>query len=277
MSAALTAIEAWPGAAAAGYLRSGTGGARRATAGATAAPFRWASVTKVLTSLCIWVAVEEGTVAWDDPAGPEGATLADLLSHASGLAPDSDRVLASPRRRRIYSNRGIEVAARHLSDRSAIPFGDYLTEAVLEPLDMTATRLDGSPAHGGVGPLDDLMKLAQELLEPTVVTPDTLSRATAVAVPGLAGILPSFGKQEPNDWGLGVEIRDSKRPHWTGSLNSAGTFGHFGQAGGFVWVDPARGLALAALGAAAFGPWALEAWPALSDAVIAETSEDEGP
>ena len=273
MSAALTGIETWPGAAAAGYLRRGTGGARQVTAGATTEPFRWASVTKILTSLCLWVAVEEGTVSFDDPAGPEGATLADLLSHASGIAPDSDRVLAPPRRRRIYSNRGIEVAADHLVERSAIPFGDYLTEGVLEPLGMTATRLGGSPAHGAVGPLDDLMKLAQELLEPSLVTLETLSRVTAVAVPGLAGVLPGFGKQEPNDWGLGVEIRDSKRPHWTGSLNSARTFGHFGQAGGFVWVDPGRGLALAALGAAAFGPWALEAWPALSDAVITEATE----
>lgn len=274
MSAALAAIDAWPGTAAAGYLRGGTGGVRRVTVGATAVPFRWASVTKVLTSLCVWIAVEEGTVAWDDPAGPPGATLADLMSHASGLAPDSDKVLVPPRQRRIYSNRGIEVAAHHLADRSGIPFGDYLSEAVLEPLGMAATGVEGSPAHGGVGPLDDLMKLAQELLEPSLVTAETLSRVTAVAVPGLAGVLPGFGKQEPNDWGLGVEVRDAKRPHWTGSLNSGGTFGHFGQAGGFVWVDPARKLALAALGAAAFGPWALEAWPALSDAVISETSED---
>lgn len=241
-------------------------------AGPSTEPFRWASVTKVLTSLCIWIAVEEGTLSWEDPAGPEGATLADLLSHASGLAPDSDTVLAPPRRRRIYSNRGIEVAADHLAERSGIRFGEYLTEAVLEPLAMAGTRLAGSPAYGAVGPLDDLLRLARELLEPSLVTADTLARVTTVAAPGLSGVLPGFGRQQPNDWGLGVEIRGTKHPHWTGSLNSASTFGHFGQAGGFLWVDPVRSLALAALGAADFGPWAVEAWPSLSDAVITETS-----
>ena len=65
--------------------------------GPTGRRFPWASVTKVLTALAVWVAVEEGTVAWDDPAGPLGATMvAHLLAHASGLAPDGDTVLAPP-------------------------------------------------------------------------------------------------------------------------------------------------------------------------------------
>ena len=48
--------------------------------------------------------------------------------------------------------------------------------------------------------------------------------------PGLDGVLPGWGRQEPNDWGLAFELRDGKSPHWTGSLNSPRTFGHFGQA-----------------------------------------------
>ncbi len=89
-----------------------------------------------------------------------------------------------------------------------------------------------------------------------------------MAFPGLAGVLPGFGRQNPNDWGFGVEIRDGKSPHWTGRRNSAQTFGHFGQSGTFLWVDPVAGLVLAFLGDRPFGPWATSAWPALSDAVV---------
>jgi CubicO group peptidase (beta-lactamase class C family) len=111
--------------------------------------------------------------------------------------------------------------------------------------------------------------LAGELLAPTLVSPGTLQKATSVAWPGLAGVLPGFGRQDPCDWGLGPEIRDHKAPHWTGSANSPQTFGHFGQTGSFLWVDPTAELAVAGLSSMAFGPWAKHAWPALSDAVLA--------
>ncbi len=84
------------------------------------------------------------------------------------------------------------------------------------------------------------------------------------------GVLPGFGRQEPNDWGLGLELRDHKSPHWTGSRNSERTFGHFGRSGTFLWVDPEPGIALACLTDLAFGEWAKAAWPELSDAVLAE-------
>ena len=59
--------------------------------------------------------------------------------------------------------------------------------------------------------------------------------------PGLVGVLPDVGRMDPNDWGLGVELRDAKTPHWTGARNSPRTFGHFGGSGTFLWVDPERG------------------------------------
>ena len=107
-------------------------------------------------------------------------------------------------------------------------------------------------------------------MTPTLIAPDTLVEATRVAFPGLAGVLPGFGRQDPNDWGLGFELRDRKRPHWTGATNSTRTFGHFGRSGSFLWVDPAIGLGCASLADREFGPWAVEAWPELSDAVVAE-------
>jgi CubicO group peptidase (beta-lactamase class C family) len=92
--------------------------------------------------------------------------------------------------------------------------------------------------------------------------------ATTVQFPGLDGVLPGYGVQRPNDWGLGFEIRDSKSPHWTGARNSARTFGHFGQAGGFIWADPDAELAFVVLTDRDFGDWALDLWPEISDRVL---------
>ncbi len=266
----LAAVRDWGAAACAGWSSAGPAGVRiHDVEGPDRRPFPWASVTKLVTAVAMWVAVEEETVAWDDPAGPAGSTLGHLLAHASGLAPDSDDVLAPPGSRRIYSNRGIEVAADHLAAAAGMPFDAYAREAVLEPLGMSATRLEGSPAWGATGPLVDLLALAGELLQPRLVGPATVARATGVAFPGLAGVLPGFGRQETNDWGLGVEVRDHKQPHWTGSRNSPATFGHFGRSGSMLWVDPGAGRALVALADRPFGPWAAQAWPRLSDAVLA--------
>ena len=230
----------------------------------------WASVTKLVTALAVLVAIEEETVDLDEPAGPSGATVRHLLAHASGLAFDEDRIFDRPGEQRIYSNRGFEVLAALVGERAGMSFARYLTEAVLDPLGMAATRLDGSAAAGLTGPLDDLVRLARELLseEPTLVSPATLRAATSVAFPGLAGVLPGYGRQDPLDWGLGFEIRGTKSPHWTGGRNSPTTFGHFGRSGSFLWVDPSAGLACSVLSGRDFGPWAKEAWPALSDAVL---------
>ena len=228
----------------------------------------WASVTKVLTALCVLQGASLGAVGLDDPAGPAGATVRHLLAHASGLAADSDRLLAGPGVRRIYSNRGYEVVAEHLAQRVGRPFGELLHEWILQQVGMTGTSLDGSPAHGAVGPVSDLGVLARELLAPAVLPGELVTAATTVAFPGLAGVLPGFGRQDPNDWGLGCEIRDDKSPHWTSPSNAPVTFGHFGQAGSFLWVDPVAGLGCASAGDTSFGPWAVEHWPRLSTQVL---------
>lgn len=267
MSVALAGVEGWPvGAAAVGVV---TAAGVQETVGDTARALPWASVTKVLTALCCWVAIEEGTLDLDAAAGPDGSTVRHLLSHASGLAPDADDVLAPPGERRIYSNRGFEVLASTLGAAAGMPFGEYLQEAVVDTLGMTGTTV-GSPAHGAAGPLDDLLRLAAELLAPTLVAPSTLATATEVAFAGLDGVLPGFGRQSPNDWGLGVERRDGKSPHWTPTAASPRTFGHFGRSGSFVWVDPDAAVACCCLTDRDFGPWAAEAWPALGDAVLAQ-------
>lgn len=262
---ALCQIERWGAAHAAvailapGRIVAGHGNGRL---------YRWASVTKLATALAVLVASEEGTVDLDEPAGPPGSTVRHLLAHASGLPFAGASPIAPPGQRRIYSNAGFEVLARHVAGRAEMDFAEYLAGAVLEPLGMGA-ELRGSAGAGLCGTLDDLARLGAELLSPTLVAAETLEEATAVAFPGLVGVLPDFGRFEPNDWGLGFELRDGKEPHWTGRRNSPRTFGHFGGAGTFLWVDPDAKLALAGLTDRPFGEWAKEAWPRLSDDVLA--------
>lgn len=266
--AALEQIDAW--------------GARRAAAGVVAAErvlathgdeehvFRWASITKLLTASAVLVAAEEGVLELDEAAGPPGSTVRHLLAHASGLPFDGPEPIARPGERRIYSNTGYEELGRFVAERAGMPFPEYLAEAILSPLGLSTTRLDGSPASEAVGPLGDLLVLGRELLEPSFVAPETFAEATSVVFPGLTGVLPGFGRQEPSDWGLGFELRDEKSPHWTGRRNSPRTFGHFGGAGTFLWVDPAAALSCGCLTDREFDDSALDAWPKLSDAVLEE-------
>lgn len=263
----LAGIDAWgTGHAAAAVLAPSGIVARH---GDPAHPYAWASVTKLVTAVAVLVSARDGLLALDEAAGPPGSTVRHLLAHASGLGFDGDAILATPGRRRIYSNPGFDALGALVEERAARPFEAVLDERVLSPLGMAGTRLAGRPSEGLLGPLADLAAFGIELLRPTLLEPRVLAEAAAVAFPGLAGVLPGVGRFDPCDWGLGFELRDAKTPHWTGSANSPATFGHFGRAGTFLWVDPVARLGLAVLTDREFGPWALEAWPRLSDEVLA--------
>ncbi|MGH3911911.1 MAG: serine hydrolase domain-containing protein [Pseudonocardiaceae bacterium] len=233
-------------------------------------PFRLASVTKLLSAYATLVAVQEGALDLDQPAGPKGSTVRHLLSHASGLAFDTERVAVPPGVKRIYSNTGFAVLAATVQAATGIGFADYLAEGVFQPLGMVASRLAGPAGTGGVATCADLARFAAELQAPKLLAPPTLAEAITVAYPALEGVIPGYGMQRPNAWGLGFELRDHKRPHWTGTRSSPETFGHFGSSGTFLWVDPAAGVACVALTDRAFAQWAKDAWPPFTDAVLAE-------
>lgn len=261
-------IARWPVGRAAVAVVGPGGVLDRHETGGTEALYSWASVTKLLTCLTVLDACADGTVSLEDPAGPPGATVAHLLAHTSGLPFGAGAPVGLPGARRTYSNFGYELLAAHLAEAAGGPFEDELTGRVLGPLGLSRTVLDGSPASGAVGPLDDLIRLAREFLDPVIIGPEIIGSASTLAFPGLSGILPGFGRQIANDWGLGCEIRDHKSPHWTSPDNSPRTFGHFGQAGSFLWVDPDARLGCVSLCDTNFGPWATTAWPALSTAVL---------
>ena len=231
--------------------------------------YRWASVTKIVTALAVLSAIDDGLIDLDEAVGPPGSTVRHLLAHASGLPFEGEATLARPGTRRIYSNPGFDLLGALLAERDGAEVQVALGRRVLAPLGMAATTLVTRPSEGLEGPLRDLAATARELLRPTLIAPETLAQATTVVFPGLPGVLPGVGRFDPLDWGLGFELRDGKDPHWTGSRNSPATFGHFGGSGTFLWIDPALDRGLVCLTDRGYGPWALEAWSAFSDALIA--------
>jgi CubicO group peptidase (beta-lactamase class C family) len=260
---ALRQIDGWP----CEHAAAAAAGAREATHGDAARVFAWASTTKPASAVAFLVAAEEGLVDLDEPAGPPGSTVRHLLAHASGLPLEQGPPLARPGERRIYSNHGFDVLADLVAERAGMPFGEYFASVWPD-----GPELRGPAGSGAWGDLGALLAVVHELLRPHRISAETLAEATSVQFPGLVGVLPGFGRQEPNDWGLGLELRDAKSPHWTGSRNSPRTFGHFGRSGTFLWVDPVAGLALCCLTDLDFGDWAADAWPRLADAVLAETT-----
>lgn len=262
----LAAVEGWPVGEVAAAVVEADGVAH--AVGDLSRPFPLASVTKPLVATAVLVAVEEGSVDLDQPAGPEGSTVRHLLAHASGLGLDGMEI-ARPGRRRIYSNAGFEELGRLMERGCGMDLATYLAEAVAAPLGMGATRLEGSPASGATSTVADLARWVAELLAPgRVLAAETVELARTVAFPGLDGLVPGYGKQTPNDWGLGFEVRGHKDPHWTAPSNSPETFGHFGRSGTFVWIDPVAGRGLVVLTDREFGAWAKPLWPALGEAVL---------
>jgi len=230
-----------------------------------------ASLTKPLSAYATLVAIQDGALHLDEPAGPDptsGITVRHLLAHASGLPPDEGGPSSPPGQRRVYSNHGYELLGDLVASRVGLPFAEHLEMEVLQPLGMTHTALDGSPAHAATSTVADLLTFARELLDPSLLADDLHAEATTVAFPELDGVLPGYGRQSPNDWGLGVEIRATKDPHWTGRRFSPATFGHFGRSGSYLWVEPTRRVASVSLADRDFGPWAIEAWPDFGDAIL---------
>jgi len=230
---------------------------------------RWASVTKLFTAYAVLIGVESGRWTLEDPAGPPGSTVRHLLAHASGLPFEGPTPITLPGRRRIYSNIGFDLLGEFVAGKTGQLFPDYLKESVLGPLGIEA-ELRGRPSEGLVGGVIGMARLASELLAPTLLSPTLLEEATTVTFPSLPGMLPGVGRFDPLEWGLGFEIRGAKSPQWMGQNNSPATYGHFGGSGAFLWVDPVARIGLCVQTGREFGPWALESWPILSDAVLAE-------
>lgn len=240
--------------------------------------FPLASVTKPIAAYAALVAVDRGLLTLDTPAGPEGSTLRHLLAHASGLPFGKGKPIAKPGVRRIYSNYGYDVLGQIVEHYVGMPVQEWIMHAVAEPLGMDTFALvagrwpvqgsdevpAGSIASDGVASADSLVRFAVELLHPTLISSDLFEQAIAPQFDGLAGILPGYGKQVNNQWGLGFSIRGRKDPHWLSADFSPQTIGHFGQSGSFIWMDPEVCRAGLFLGSVPFGQPHRVMWPSLT-------------
>ena len=280
--------------------------------------FALASLTKPLVAVACLIAQEEGVLDLAAPVSrllsshaPMGGdtTLIDLLAHASGLPADDaaarrlqlddratwsevrDAYLAvepvvAARTRRIYSNTGYAVAAVALERATGIDYREYITEAVLIPLGMTATtfgvetedlnvlsvvepgllghsqqlfngsrfRLLGLPQSGAYGTAEDYLRFLTMVLRGgrlpdgrMLLAPESVSELLTNQCGALSGGVGEFMEWERCDWAIGFELRDAKTPHWTGTALSASAATHFGASGTLAFVDPEHDLAAVVL------------------------------
>ena len=272
--AALDALADWPVPSAAAAVIGPSG--VLATPRRHRAGVRAASVTKPLVARAVQVAVEEGVVDLDTAAGPPGSTVRHLLAHASGLAMHSGQVLAKPGTRRMYSNYGFTVLAETVQRESGIEFGRYLSRGGVRtaghgghPAGRRRARRPGSgrPRRLRIWRHSPVTCCARRpsrrrctpTRRPcnfpvwTACCPDT-----ACSGPTIGGWVSRSGMRNRR-----IGRAPATRPR---------TYGHFGQSGTFIWADPEAELALVVLTDRDFGDWALDVWPALSDAVISESA-----
>lgn len=228
-----------------------------------------ASVTKPLTAWGALVAVDRGLVDLDEPAGPAGATVRNLLDHTSGLPMEGEGPLKAPGERRIYSNAGFDALAAHIADAVGMEFADWMLREVTLPLGMDRTDVTGRPSAGALASIEDLLIFGREVLRPTLIPAALRDLALTVSHPGLRGIVPGYGSYPDNQWGLGFELKDSKSPHWMSDTLPPETAGHFGALGSFLLIDRSRDVAAAFLSGVPFGEEHKQIWPALTEEIVA--------
>ena len=251
-------VEEWPAGSAAAVVRLDGGvEAVLASDGDLSVERPWASVSKLAVALAMGVEHDWGLHDLDESVGPQGATIANLLSHSAGLGLEEDDRRAPIATRRVYSNYGVDLAVAAVVGEADAP--SWLDRRIFVPLGMTGTRLEGRPAAGVVGPTRDLITLAVAWLRPDAVARATRDRMITPYLPDLDGVVPGFGRFSPCPWGIGPEIHGAKR-HWMGDWPPA-SFGHFGMSGALVLLDAAAGFGVVATSPEPFGPWAVDLWP----------------
>lgn len=294
-----------------------------------------ASLTKPLVATATLVAVEEGIVELDRPLADEipgvapAVTLRGCLAHLAGLpeslsptalgveptaawpviaaALPSIAPVAPAGARRIYSNVGYALAAACVERASDMPFADYLTQAVLAPIDPDGLLLplgardaatvrepglwEGGirlfndpwfrttvlPWSGGFATAPAYGAFLCRLLESAsggaraLLAPETTMELWQNQGGSVPGGVESFMTWPRADWGLGFDLRGEKERHWTGTALSPRAATHFGASGTLCIIEPDLDLAAVVLAPrGTYSGWMLRpgAWPDIVAALI---------
>jgi CubicO group peptidase (beta-lactamase class C family) len=210
--------------------------------------FEIASLGKMITAVAIGQLLDAGSLTLEDRAGDHVAslppavadtTIAQLLSHTSGMADNIEEGITGEPGTFRYTNVEFDVLAAIVEAVSGQPFADYLSEHVFGPAGMTDTSLtiandDGSPiGWGGETSTGlDLIRFIDALLAERLLQPATTDLFLSPKVETDAG----------SHYGYGFEI--------FGDPDAVHSFGHWGLDDLFIgWVDvsEADGVALVAL------------------------------
>lgn len=255
----------WPAGSAFGLWR---GSSRTAllTSGSLDAAQPWASVTKAAVAYGVARSVQNTEIDLDAPLGPPGSTMKHLLAHASGLGLEASDITAPVGTRRIYSNIGVDIAINSLLNSQEL--ATWFKSNVNTPLQLSI-EIAGRASSGAIGSTNDLARLGRAWLSGGELSNAVRTEFTSCFLPDLSGVVPGFGRFTPCAWGLGLEIHGEKA-HWMGSRFSANSFGHFGQSGSLLLIDPDHDVVVAALAGAPFGEWAKQLWPRWMDWLFEE-------
>jgi CubicO group peptidase (beta-lactamase class C family) len=248
----------WPGSLAYVVLRLHGGVVERVAASGDLDDVRaWASVSKMAVALAVGVEVDWDTHEFIESVGPMGASLANLMSHSSGLGLEEGDPVVPVGTKRVYSNYGVDHAvAAIVGDNTP---ENWLGHRVFRPLGMSSTVLVDRPSSGIEGSTNDLASLAVAWLRPDGLARETRDKIIKPYLPQLDGIVPGFGRFTPCPWGIGPEVRGDKE-HWMGDWPPT-SFGHFGQSGALMLLNASEGVGVVATSTEPFGPWAVKLWP----------------
>jgi CubicO group peptidase (beta-lactamase class C family) len=219
------------------------------------------------------------------------------------------RPLEAPGTYRRYSNTGYALAARLVARQASMPFRAYLQAAVLDPLAMDASlgldaidaartavvrqagiwrereqffNSDGFRAaalaeSGGYSTATGYGRFLGALLARghapggVLLASETVDEMLATQFGELPGGVEAVTLWDACPWGLGLDVRGTREPHWTGDALTPTANTHFGSSGTLAWIDRARGLGLVVLASrGSYSGWwnAPGGWADLSAAVV---------
>lgn len=187
--------------------------------------------------------------------------------------------------KRVFAPLGVEAYIGRIPPRPPARVVDVDSPFVgteLEPYNSEFWCGLGTPWAGIYCTADGLMALLRAYVEPhaDVVSATTIAEARRNQTGGLAG---GFATTDPFlgfrgsraiawpdcPWGLAIELRGGKRPHWTSGSASAESFGQIGSSGCVAWCDPARGVSWVALAPRTTdNGWLLRHGPAISTVAL---------